>query len=213
MSTGTLESWKDERPEIAEFVSKDRTVRFSDGSVIRDVDAVVFCTGYLYSYPFLSSLDPPLTTDGMRTEHVYQHVFYIPHPTLAFLALPQRIVPFPVAESQSAVIARVWSKRIRLPSTELMRRWESRVIAEAGAGKYFHTLGFPRDVNYINELYDWCMRADRPEIGRIPPRWTERESWVRERCAVMRAAFRALGERRHEVRTLEELGFDIDANL
>jgi hypothetical protein len=213
MSTGTVGTWKEERPEIAEFVPKDRTVRFVDGSTTRDVDAIVFCTGYLYSYPFLSSLEPPLTSDGARTEHVYQHIFYIPHPTLTFLALPQRIVPFPIAESQSAVIARVWNNRIQLPPAEAMRQWESRIIEEVGEGKLFHNLAFPRDVDYINALYEWSMQARRPDLGLAPPRWGERERWVRERCAAMRAAFGAQGENRHHIRTLKELGFDPEAGV
>lgn len=51
-------------PEIVQFSVSDRSVRFANGEVEADIDAVVFCTGYFYSYPFLATLSPPVSTDG-----------------------------------------------------------------------------------------------------------------------------------------------------
>lgn len=205
-----------ELPPIRRFSTQDRAVEFEDGKVERDIDAVVFCTGYLYSLPFLESLELPLITDGERVEQVYQHLFYIPRPTLSLLALPQRIIPFPVAEIQAAVVARVYANRIALPSVEEMRDWERRTIKENGEGAAFHMLNFPKDARYINELYDWAAEAPLKEglendgRGKMGKRWGEWEFWARERFPAIRRAFVERGEERAKVTRLEEIGFDFE---
>ncbi|KAK4956059.1 monooxygenase [Elasticomyces elasticus] len=207
-------------PEIIEFIlpaagnSPTRAVRFADGTIEENVDAIVFCTGYFYSYPFLQSLDPPLVSDGTRTENLYQHLFYRPHPTLAFPTLPQKIIPFPIAEAQSAVVARVWSGRLSLPSESDMRAWERRTLSENGPGRGFHLLKFPKDADYIDGLHDWAMSAELGEggvRGKEPPYWGEKEYWMRERFPAIKKAFQDLGEGRRGTRRLEEIGFDFEA--
>jgi len=198
--------------QIVEFLPENRALRFEDGRVECDVDAVVFCTGYLYSFPFLSSLSPPPITDGTRVEHTYKHLFYAPRPTMAFLALAQKIIPFPHAEAQAAVLARVWSGRLGLPEYDEMRRWEEGVVKERGGGGEFHTLHFPKDGEYINEMCDWAAEADGEAEGRgkLPKRWGQWEFWARERFPAIRRAFVERGEGRAGVRRLEEIGFDFE---
>ncbi|KAJ5181217.1 hypothetical protein N7491_000772 [Penicillium cf. griseofulvum] len=110
-------------PEIVEFLppSYDRGIKFADGRIEEHIDAIVFCTGYFYSYPFLSSLNPPVVTHGWRTMNVYQQLFYIEHPTLVFPVLSQRVIPFPMAENHAAVFSRVWSARLTLPPKDEMK--------------------------------------------------------------------------------------------
>ncbi|KAG8529774.1 uncharacterized protein KY384_005255 [Bacidia gigantensis] len=99
-------------PEIAGFLSpslRPRAVRFVDGRVEEDIDAVLFCTGYFYSLPFLSSLKPPLVSSGDRVERLYKHLFSIDHPTLAFVGLPSKIIPFH-RHMQSEVSLRPFTK-------------------------------------------------------------------------------------------------------
>ncbi|KAI9791345.1 MAG: hypothetical protein M1833_001536 [Piccolia ochrophora] len=205
------EEFKEDVPEISEFIVEGRAVRFTNGRLEYGVDVVLFCTGYSYCFPFLSTLSPPLVTDGTRTEHVYKQIFYSPRPTLAFSALPQKIVPFPTAECQAAVIARVWSHRLQLPCERAMEDWEESVIREHGNGKRFHILNFPRDVEYINELHDWSVKATTAPVGKVPPRWSERTRWTRERFPAIKKAFVDKGEERHTVRHIEDLGFVFDA--
>lgn len=149
-----------EKPEIVEYIAKDRSIRFSDDTTEANIDAIVYCTGYFYSFPFLSSLSPPLTTTGEYVENLYQHIFYRPHPTLAFGVLNQKVIPFPLAEAQAAVVARVWSGRLELPSEAEMAGWEERIVRENGKGRRFHVLPFPKDADYINMLHDWAMSVD-----------------------------------------------------
>lgn len=204
-------------PEISEFIIQDRAVRFTNGHLLKNVDKVVFCTGYLYSFPFLKHLKPPIVTTGERTEGLYRQIFWRPNPTLSFIALPQRIVPFPISESQGAVIARVLSGRLSLPSSSEMLSWEKSRIAQHGAGKSFHILGFPADAQYINDLHAWSLSATRDPklendgVGKIPPYWGDKEQWIRERIPGIKSASRAWGKNRLQITTLEQLGFDFES--
>ncbi|CAL5871297.1 uncharacterized protein PFLUO_LOCUS5547 [Penicillium psychrofluorescens] len=204
-------------PEIVEFLPPsrhDRAIRFADGRIEEHVDAVVFCTGYFYSYEFFPALQPPVETHGWRTENVYQQLFYIPYPTLVFPVLSQRVIPFPMAENQAAVFARVWSGRLSLPSRAAMEEWEQAEVARKGDGRAFHLLPFPQDADYLNFLYDWATRAaPRHELenngnGKLGIYWTERERWMRARFPDIRRAFVQKGEQRSKIKSIEELGFD-----
>lgn len=138
-------SAKLEKPQIVEYIPEDRSVLFADGTVESGIDAIIYCTGYFYSFPFLESLKPPLITTGECVENTFQHIFYRPQPTLAFAVLNQKIIPFPLAEAQSAVIARVWSGRLQLPSESDMEDWERQTRERTGGGRTFHVLKFPQD--------------------------------------------------------------------
>lgn len=202
-------------PEIAEFLPSShgtRAVRFTNGRVEQDIDAILFATGYYYSFPFLSSLESKLIPTGERVHNTYKHLFYTDDPTIAFMALPTKIIPFRIDEAQAAVIARVWAGRLALPSTLEMRRWEEDTISERGAGKSFHDLSIPREFEYHNDLVDWAMRATG-HGGKMPLKWSARDRWARERFPAIKKVFADKGDARVRVKTLEELGFDYDAWL
>lgn len=203
------------KPEIVSFEVTDRTVRFADGTVEVGVDSVIFCTGYFYSFPFLKSISPAVTEDGRIVRNLYEHSIYAQNPTLAFIGIPQRVVPFPIAEAQSGFVARLWSGRIPLPSEEEMLAWERKLIEDRGGDvSIIHDMKSLRDVAYINRLYEKSMSAKPVEglandgKGQIPPFWDEEKAWVRERFPAIKEASRALGEKRREVKSLGELGFD-----
>ncbi|KAL8729778.1 MAG: hypothetical protein Q9166_004501 [cf. Caloplaca sp. 2 TL-2023] len=206
-------SWKKEMPEIAEFLppcDAPQAIRCIDGQIETNVDAVVFCTGYYYSFPFLSSLQPTLIVTGERVENTYKHLFYTDHPSIAFVGLPYKIIPFRTCEGQAAVVARVWSGRLELPSEPDMRKWEADRIADRGAGKKFHELGNLEDLLYHNDLVDWALQA-KPKTGdETPPKWNEKDAWARKNIPAMKKAFAGKGEARHTVKSIEDLGFVFD---
>lgn len=196
-------------PEIVELLSSahhNRAVRFSNEHIETDIDAMVFCTGYFYSYPFLSSFLPELIDTGDHVRHLYQHIFSIDHPSLVFASLLTRVVPFRTVEGQAAVIARVWSDRLQLPSKHEMVAWE-KSISESRRGKQAHRLGSPEDLDYYDSLIEWAMQANGHVWSKLPPKWSRRERWVRGKCGEILKAFRLHGEARHDIRTMEELDF------
>jgi cation diffusion facilitator CzcD-associated flavoprotein CzcO len=193
---------KEEVPPISEYLVEDRSVRFEDGRIERDIDAIVYCTGYLYAYPFLSSLKPPVVTTGRRVRGLYKQMFHISHPTLAFTALSQKVIPFPLSEAQGAVISKVWCNKLVLPEEEVMRAWEKKKVEELGDTTNFHILGFPRDADYINELHDWAGSAEGG-FAKKPPRWDEQQRHTRSIFVDIRKRFVELGGR---AKTIKELG-------
>lgn len=205
-----------ELPPIANFNPETRGVEFEDGTIETNIDAIVFATGYFYSLPFLSDVSPQLITDGSHVNHTYKHLFYAPKPTLSFLALPQRVIPFPVAEAQASVLARVYAGRLFLPPLAEMQEWEEDAKVEKSDGRAFHLLHFPKDGQYINELSKWALSAsikeglDNEGKGMTPPVWGEWEFWCRENFPAIRQAFGKLGEKRFTTRTLEEVGFSYE---
>jgi cation diffusion facilitator CzcD-associated flavoprotein CzcO len=205
-------------PEIVEFLSSehgDRAVRFQDERVEDRIDAVVFATGYFYNLQFLD-LPGEVVTDGLRTRDVYQHLFHIGHPSLVFPVLNLKVVPFPLAENQAAVVARVWAGRLGLPGKGEMRRWEGERVREKGGGRGFHVLKFPEDAVMLNMLFEWAGEARREEglendgAGKVGMWWDGRSVWMRERFPEIKRAFSGRGDARFEVRALEELGFDYE---
>ncbi|KAG9243748.1 flavin dependent monooxygenase-like protein [Calycina marina] len=195
---------KEEVPPIAEYLVDERAVRFEDGRIEKDIDAIVYCTGYLYSYPFLKSMEPPIVTNGRRVRDTYEQLFHINHPTLAFTALPQKSIPFPLSEAQAAAIAKVWANKLALPSKLKMIEFEEKRIEELGDGAGFHVLGFPNDARYINFMYDWVKTAN-DGFAKEPARWGSELVHLRERYQEVRKKFVEAGG---QAKTLEELGFE-----
>ncbi|KAG5949025.1 hypothetical protein E4U53_006068 [Claviceps sorghi] len=186
--------------EIDEFLVDERGMRLKDGTVEADVDAVVFCTGFRYSLPFLGDLEKEIITNGAAIHDLYQHIFYIPHPTLVFSALNMRVVPFPLAEAQAAVFSAVWSNNLSLPPKPDMVRWNR--DAERKTGDNLHVLPDLKDGEYMNELHDWAMTAAKR--GKEPPRWGDEQFWMRR---IIPAAKMTFERRGCAAKTLEELGY------
>jgi hypothetical protein len=201
-------------PQIVEFLPTTRSVRFADNHTESDIDAIIFCTGYLYSFPFLSHLDPPVITDGQRARELWHQLFYRPVPTLAFLALPQRIVPFPFSEAQSFLVARVFSTA----RFEVLRSGEEDVeerarVERRGDGKAFHVMEPGEDVEYMGEMLEMARRVVGGEEGRQKgneePGWNDEKVWMRKFVPEMKKKALELGaERRKKIKTVQQLGFD-----
>ena len=198
------------------LIPDERAAQFADGSIERNIDAIILCTGYAYSFPFLAPIDPAIKDEGIRSLPLYQHIFHMHHPTLAFIETPEMIVPFPLAECQAAIVARVWAARLTLPSLQEMQEWQIGVVRERGSGRKFHALTPPGDLDYMKEMYDWSRKAKETTMlgdagrGKMPKCWDERACWLRMMAAKMRKAFNARGEERGKVLSFEELGFRFD---
>ena len=208
--------YKTNVPEIEEFLPPSqgtRAVRFTNGRIEDRIDAVLFCTGYYYSFPFLSSICPKLISTGDRVQYLYKHMFYIPDPTLAFIGLPSKVIPFRTFEIQAAIIGCIWLHHLELPTQGTMTEWEEALIAERGVGKSFHVLPFPQDIQYHNDLVEWALSAKERVCIEIPPKWSAKETWLRERFPAIKKAFADRGEDRCRVRTVEDLGFDYENRL
>ncbi|KAF9784178.1 hypothetical protein IL306_008131 [Fusarium sp. DS 682] len=189
-----------ESAEVEEFLVEEKGIRFKDGRVETDIDAIIFCTGFLYSFPFLQDLGHQLVTTGRGVHGLYQHIFSIQHPTLVFPGLNMKAAPWPLSESQAALFSAVWSNNIELPARETMEAWSQAL--EKKEGDALHVFGPNEDGQYINKLHDWVMAAKRP--GKEPPYWNGELMWQRSIFLDAKARFEQLG---CKALTLEEIGF------
>ena len=123
-------------------VSTDGTVHFDDGQQ-RKVDAILLCTGYEFSFPFLSDACS-IEVCSNRVTHLYKHIFNTKYPTLSFIGLCIRVCPFPLFSLQAQYIAAVLSGKKKLPSEKDMNDDEENEFQEKLSSgmdkKYAHFL-------------------------------------------------------------------------
>lgn len=177
------------KPSISHITTEngERTVYFVDGTSVREVDEIIFGTGYTWSLPFL----PQVKVRSNRVPGLYQHVVYQDDPTLLFVGAVSAGLTFKVFEWQSVLAARILAGRTKLPSLEEQRQWEKDRIALKGDGVAF-TLLFPDFEKYFNEVRELAGEPKDGEPGRRLPlfkkEWFEvfmaghelRKKWWRE---------------------------------
>jgi cation diffusion facilitator CzcD-associated flavoprotein CzcO len=94
-------------------------VSFTDGSE-EPVDAIVWCTGYRVSMPFL---DEALTGPDPKELPLYKRIFHLDCPDLFFVGLMQSTgSAFPIVERQAQILAQYLAGEWALPSATEQRR-------------------------------------------------------------------------------------------
>ena len=94
-------------------------VQFVDGSVER-IDAIIYCTGYQISFPFL---DESVISVRDNRVGLYRRVVDPDHPGLYFLALVQPLgATMPIAEAQAGWIADLLDGTAALPPAAEMHK-------------------------------------------------------------------------------------------
>lgn len=168
------------------------TIELVDGTVLENIDMVIFCTGYLYSLPMFPRESGFITPDGLYVHQLYQHTFYVDDPTLAFMGLPKQVIPFPTFQNQAIVVAKVWAQKLSLPSSEVMRKDEFTRLEKKGfeATKY-HSFKFPEDVELAENWRRWAEKdkSDGWEKSMKPWRWTEERVEYRKRTPDIKGGF------------------------
>lgn len=142
-------------PPIGSFDGADTVL--TNGERIRDVDAILFCTGYWYRFPFLASDLVSVGDNWVRG--LYQQIVAVEYPSLAFIGLPFRIVPFPLFQRQARWFARSLAGDFHLPTLADRRRHHCdeivRLRAAGVAERHFHRLG-DAQIAYLNGLAKQC---------------------------------------------------------
>ncbi|GAA1045084.1 flavin-containing monooxygenase [Streptomyces murinus] len=106
------------------------TVVFTDGRS-EPVDMIVWATGYRVHIPFLG---PRWVGEDPERLPLYQRVFHLEDPSLAFVGLMQSTgAALPVVEAQAKLAAACFSGGYALPSPEEQRRTVDRTLRAATA--------------------------------------------------------------------------------
>ncbi|EMG46795.1 fmo1 Thiol-specific monooxygenase [Candida maltosa Xu316] len=154
---------------VEEYNWEDRSVRTND-EVVKDIDYVIFCTGFLHSIPFLKV--DGIITNGFNVYQLYKQLFYVDDPSLSIIAILRNVVPMPLAETQGSWIARVYSGRYKLPSTKELRADYETELAEKGDDK-LHDFDFPKDAEYIQSVQKLIDDQGLRSPGLVAPIWDE----------------------------------------
>lgn len=100
------------KPAIKEFLPEQNAVKFLDGSIESNFDAIIFATGYQTIYPYLE------TEKSQKLLDFYKYTFSIGDDTLALVGNTYTSFFFNRVEAQAAALAGVWGNLTHLPPTE-----------------------------------------------------------------------------------------------
>ncbi|XP_061594081.1 flavin-containing monooxygenase 5-like [Cololabis saira] len=137
------------KPNIRRF--QGSSVEFDDGSVVEDVDLVVFATGYKFFFPFLAA---QVVSVSENKASLYKYVFppELERPTLAIIGLVQPLgAIMPISEMQARWATRVFKGCVKLPPVAAMQR-DIQCKEEAMARRYVTSQRHTIQVNYIDYM-------------------------------------------------------------
>ncbi|KAJ3549098.1 hypothetical protein NM208_g678 [Fusarium decemcellulare] len=175
--------WK---PIITEY-RLDGTIVFSDGTILSDIDHIIYCTGYKPSYPFWNSKAngrPLFDYKANKLIKNYWHTFFHDFSNLALVGLP-RVLTFRSFEYQAVALARLFSGRntVPLPPLEEQERWErEREEYARREHRKFHDIRWEtRDTKeWLGGFFEIAGLNTLAGDGRIPPALTKELIWAIE---------------------------------
>lgn len=85
------------KPLVKSFESRSKAT-FEDGSE-EIIDNVIYCTGYQYSYPFLTP-ECKISIENNWVKYLYKHIVNVEHPTMGFIGITFTVCPFPMSDIQ-----------------------------------------------------------------------------------------------------------------
>lgn len=135
----------------------------ADGSFV-EADAIVYCTGYEFSFPFLSE-ECGITVEDNVVVPLYKHLIHSTYPSMAFIGIPFLVCPFQLFDSQVQHFIATLTGKIILPSSDKMAFFtKDEMKKREGQGcqnKHYHRIGIRKQAEYSEEI--------AKEIGCPPP--------------------------------------------
>ncbi|XP_075165418.1 flavin-containing monooxygenase 2 isoform X2 [Haematobia irritans] len=105
-----------QKPDVKRF-TKDGAIFMDDSE--ETFSYVIFCTGYQYSFPFLS-IDCGVHVTNNHVQPLYRHIININYPTMAFIGLPFLILPTQCFDLQVRFALKFFTNKEKLPSQKKM---------------------------------------------------------------------------------------------
>ncbi|KOC68207.1 Flavin-containing monooxygenase FMO GS-OX-like 3, partial [Habropoda laboriosa] len=152
-----------QKPDVKELT--ENGALFSDGTN-EQVDVIFYCTGYKYSFPFLSEKCGVRVDSNMVTP-LWKHLVSIENPTLALVGLPFYVCAFSMFDLQVRFVLQYWCGKRDFPSKADMLREEAEELEkrkkEGLRRKHFHMMGFKQG-DYYNDLANTAGITPLPEV-------------------------------------------------
>ncbi|XP_059622652.1 senecionine N-oxygenase [Phlebotomus argentipes] len=141
-----------QRPDPIKFTTDG--MLFQDG-VTETFDVVLFCTGYRYTFPFLS-VDCGISVDQNFVQPLYKHCININYPTMGFAGLPFYVCACQMIDLQVRFCVKLWSGGMAMPSRQEMledtqREMEERFQKRGYKKRHAHMMG-PDQGKYYADL-------------------------------------------------------------
>ena len=138
----------------------ENSAKMKDGGEC-GIDVVLLCTGYRFSFPFLSE-DCHLKIEEERVMPLYKHIIHTEFPSLAFIGICKVVLPFPHFECQVKFTLSAWEDVFKLPSREEM---------DADIQQDFEwrqSTGMPtRYAHHLSKL-QWSYNDMLADLGKFP---------------------------------------------
>lgn len=148
-----------QKPGI-DFIDKD-TIIFLNSENYKP-DALLFCTGYLYNYDILHSTVGLKITDKCVSP-LYKHMINIEFPSLAFIGIISKILPFPIFQQQVLFFLKVLDGSIILPCKKEMEKETEKDF------EYRKSLGMPLHHAHVMGSLQWIYDKEISSKGKFPP--------------------------------------------
>ncbi|XP_071448250.1 uncharacterized protein [Hetaerina americana] len=99
---------------------------FDGGFILEDgrkceADVFLYCTGYHYSFPFLSA-DCKIQVKEQCVQPLYKHLINIEYPSMCLVGLPFTVLPFVMFDYQVQFFLKTLDQSVKLPSKEEMEQ-------------------------------------------------------------------------------------------
>jgi trimethylamine monooxygenase len=138
----------DERPLLMKVDGK--TAHFKDGST-REIDAIVLCTGYQHSFPFLADDLRLRTHNRLNPPGLYKGIFFEANPKLMYLGMQDQFYTFSMFDLQAWVARDFILGKSKLPSRDEMEKDTVKWVArEEKLSNPTEQIDFQTD--YVKEL-------------------------------------------------------------
>ena len=129
------------------------SVIYKDGTEEK-ADVLMLCTGYRYSFPYLSD-ECAVKIKDERITPLYKHIIHTKYPTMSFIGMCKIICPFPQFDTQVRFVMSTLDGSQVLPSTGEMDLDTTddftRRLSEGLPTRYAHFMG-PKQWGYNDTL-------------------------------------------------------------
>jgi len=155
----------DEVPLLTKVNGK--TATFADGTT-REVDAIVLCTGYRHSFPFIDDALRLRTANELYPPNLYRGVFWLNNPKLMYLGMQDQYYTFSLFDVEAFTARDFVLGRQQLPPREEMAAdiqvWRARQATLEGPSDDIdfqadHVLELSKDVDYPS--FDLAMTREQ----------------------------------------------------
>ncbi|XP_078048296.1 senecionine N-oxygenase [Augochlora pura] len=137
-----------QKPDVKEL--NENTVVFTDGTS-EPLDVVFYCTGYKYSFPFLSEKCGVRVDSNMVTP-LWKHLVSTENPTLALIGLPFYVCAFSMFDLQVRFVLKFWNGQRDFPPKADMLKEEKeeleKKLKEGFEKRHFHLQGYKQGYYY-----------------------------------------------------------------